>query len=418
MKKFLLQSRSLLIPEDQVGISGFLKIFCSTLVFVLFPLGQLTRFSLFGSGTVYLHELLMFPVILACLPAVTQRYILPLFTKQYYLVLALIGWVLSGLLFSFLHSFEVTPLLYLGRLFGYFLFILSAREVYKTNLLILQFLLLFAGLWYWWLAILQYMYLPDTRFLWLMGWDDHYYRMIGTLFDPGLTGILLLLTALVSYSLRHTIRRWWLLVFLIILLSSVTTFSRATYLSLVVSLLLLFSSNFSGKNALKDVIIFGFLGLCMIIGIYTLIPKPGGEGVNLWRTSTITARLKTATQALNTLQGSDWIIGKGLFSASANTTQSSQNNPQLDLPNKAIIPDNIFITLLTQTGIIGLGLSLLLLSKVIKFLWKENRVLASAVVAVIIQSQFNNTLLHPYIILYLGVFIVSYLRRTIRSSST
>ncbi len=418
MKNFLLKNSNLLATPLS-SISFWL--FC--LVFVLFPLGQLTRIPL-GSGAMYAHEVVMLVIVLLqakviCekLPALFSR----LHSKQHLLLRLFLAWVALGITLSLLKNFDLTQVLYLVRIIVYGLFTWSAYTFFAGNKMVLRVLLLLAGVWYTWLAILQYFFIPDTRFLWIFGWDDHYYRMIGTLFDPGLTGILLLLSFLVSYSLWKQLPRLLTVGITTITLASVLlTYSRASYLSAVVAVVLLISweyRNWKERMSLKKLLLILTILMIASVGLYLSLPKPGGEGVKLLRTSTITARLTTATTALETMQPMDWVIGRGLFSPadqniSAVDTESSQTT-------KATMPDNIFITLISQTGIIGLILGSGVLIQGIKKLWGINRVLAVALIAVLVQSQFNNTLLHPYILLYLGIFIASYdLRTTFRSSST
>ena len=76
-----------------------------------------------------------------------------------------------------------------------------------------------------------------------------------------------------------------------------------------------------------------------------LLPKPGGEGVNLSRTSTIEARLVTNK---NIVQGKNlltMIFGNGWF--------SMQSIAEKNLEGHAKIADNIFVLVFDYTGIIG-----------------------------------------------------------------
>lgn len=508
MKNFLLAKIETFLPthSHSSGWISWLRIVFIIAVFVLFPLGQLGRMlPPFGGtvGAIYLHELPLVGAIFFSLPwlrlqassylrllldnfqrlfkNLTESSILSQLlgfttstsskTKQYskdstkflILVKSFLVWIFLGMSVAFISTLDFTPLLYAARIIGYILFLLVTGKVFKNAVFSLRVLLFLSGIWYWWLAVLQYLFVPDTRFLWLMGWDDHYYRMIGTLFDPGLTGILLVLTLIVTYSFRDYLKKWrpgWVpIVFLLIavlLCSSVfVTFSRASYLSLITALLLLFYINYRGKFAVKKLFLGLSLGLISTSIIYAVIPKPSGEGVRLLRTSTITARLVSAKDSLSSMKGSDWIIGQGLFSRPVQHSESQTFSPSTitttttaqsgssqavspnaytqralkvqnlqasqkpSMPTQATIPDNIFITLLTQTGVIGLLLGGTLIIYILKSLWKDQPLVAVAMIAVLMQSQFNNTALHPYIIFYLGLFAVSsYLRVTFRSTST
>src|SRR3989338_6680935 len=41
------------------------------------------------------------------------------------------------------------------------------------------------------LGLGQYIFLPDTRFLLSYGWDEHYWRLIGTVLDPNYMGVMM-----------------------------------------------------------------------------------------------------------------------------------------------------------------------------------------------------------------------------------
>ena len=428
MKNFLFQN----LNPSQVW-KGWLTTFAVIAVFILLPLGQLTRLNLSIGGAVYLHELTILAVVTLQLPLLIQwlRFqsrksasILKPATAQFLKIGGLfLSWVLLGITVQLLVSGDLVPVLYIARMAVYLAFLVILKLIFTSKPLLLEIWLLVCGIWYWWLAFLQYLLLPDTRFLSILGWDDHYYRMIGTLFDPGLTGILLVLTLLCLYSLKGYFSRiphYGMFVFgagVVGLISSVlSTYSRASYLSLSTMLLLLFVRKYlTGKTDIftqnyRRLMAYLVVGLMVVIAVYVSIPKPGGEGIRLLRTSTITARIQSATHSVTELKAGEWVIGTGLF---------SQPATQQEVPSKATIPDNIFITLLTQTGTVGLVLALYLLFTVLKFLWEKDAIAVSAVAAVLVQSQFNNTALHPYIIFYLGILLITrYLRVTLRSTST
>jgi hypothetical protein len=428
MKNFLFQN----LNPSQVW-KGWLTTFAVITVFILLPLGQLTRLNIPIGGAVYLHELPLLGVVALQLPLLIRwlqfqsrksaSILRPANIHFLKIGLLFLTWVILGIAVQLITSGDLVPLFYIARLAVYLAFLVIIKLIFVYKPLLLEIWLLVSGIWYWWLAFLQYLLLPDTRFLSILGWDDHYYRMIGTLFDPGLTGILLVLTLLCLYSLKNYFSRiphYGTVVFgvgVVGLISSVlSTYSRASYLSLLTAILLLFVREYlAGKAGIftqnyRRKMTYLVAGLIVVIAIYVSIPKPGGEGIRLLRTSTITARVQSATHSITELKTSQWVIGTGLF---------SQPATQQEVPSKATIPDNIFITLLTQTGTVGLVLALYLLFTVLKFLWKNDAIAVSAVAAVLVQSQFNNTALHPYIIFYLGILLITrYLRVTFRSTST
>ncbi|PIY79331.1 MAG: hypothetical protein COY81_02855, partial [Candidatus Pacebacteria bacterium CG_4_10_14_0_8_um_filter_43_12] len=85
--------------------------------------------------------------------------------------------------------------------------------------------------------LVQYLLLPDTRYLYLFGWDDHYYRLIGPLLDPNLSGILFVLTSWLIVAWRKLLPKAIVVSLLMMtILAIVLSYSRATYLSAIISL--------------------------------------------------------------------------------------------------------------------------------------------------------------------------------------
>ncbi len=445
MRKFLSNIRNLLSPAHTLKWNEVVGWVLACCVFLTVPLGQLTRVTVSSGKAFYLHEFFMLPALVLLLPLCKPILHGVWSSGKLRWIIASFAWILLGIVVAFVQYGSITPGLYLIRLLWYVLFCIEVGVLFNSHPRGLRTWLLLVGIWYWWLAILQYILLPDTRFLWLYGWDDHYYRMIGTVYDPGLTGILVCLTAYVTYSVS---KKWLIgkIITAVLLLSCILTYSRASYMAITVSLLYLvigtqkisvqklLAANFYRKNA-RIMAAICLVSLSLVFGIYAIIPKPGGEGVNLLRTSTITARIHTATEAVQMLKGTEWILGRGLFTTDtptntivteateqgisseqfASEVQASKLSSQSD---RAVFPDSIFILLLTQTGVIGLISGVYILYLSLRWLRQREPLLAAAVVAVMVQSQFNNTLLHPYIVLYLGLFIVSYLRFTVRDTST
>ncbi|MDZ7586275.1 MAG: hypothetical protein U0946_00850, partial [Patescibacteria group bacterium] len=95
------------------------------------------------------------------------------------------SWVLGLRLFSLEQS--LTGGLYLLRFLGYLWVIVNAKNLLSpVKKFIIPAFWIFVIL-----AWAQYLFLPDTRFLLKFGWDEHYYRMIGTVLDPNYLGIML-----------------------------------------------------------------------------------------------------------------------------------------------------------------------------------------------------------------------------------
>ncbi|MBI2326329.1 O-antigen ligase family protein [Candidatus Collierbacteria bacterium] len=198
------------------------------------------------------------------------------------------------------------------------------------------------------IGLLQYFILPDTRFLTYLGFDDHYFRLIGSLLDPNFTGLVLVVFILLAPKLF----------FLLPLIALALTFSRASFLSLGVSLIYL--------AAVKKQ--FQLLLLLLILGIALyFVPKPFGEGVNLFRTFSIVSRLENQSQAL-AIFAQNPILGVGFG------------------PRKI---DSSFIFVLTTTGVVGFVSFLVFLKKA----WKQTAdpLVKAALLVILVHSLFNNS---------------------------
>ena len=146
------------------------------------------------------------------------------------------------------------------------------------------------------LGLLQYLFLPDMKALYFIGWDRHYFRLIGPLLDPNFSGLvftigIVILTArykkeLLSFRRENAYQALFILLFVCLVL----TFSRGSWIAFFI---LFFIQMLWHKRAR----IF-FLLLLLFAFLYFLLPKPHGEGVNIFRTSTIRARLNNYKEAI------------------------------------------------------------------------------------------------------------------------
>ncbi len=261
-------------------------------------------------------------------------------------------------LFKPLVIFSVVALLsrgdpaYLLRFVSYTVFYFAFRIVefrrYYPYLVISATLFLSIG-------FLQYFFLPDTRFLTYLGFDDHYFRLVGSLLDPNFTGLVFVIFTLLSPKIF----------FAIPLLALALTFSRASFLTLAVSLLYL--------CVVKKQ--FKLLLLILILGVFLyFVPKPFGEGVNLLRTFSIISRFENQRQAL-AIFAQNPILGVGFG------------------PRKI---DNSFIFVLTTTGLAGFVSFLTFLKKV----WQitSDPFVKAALLATLVHSLFNNSFFYPPIL--------------------
>jgi len=296
------------------------------------------------------------------------------------------------------YGFNLQQALYIYRFFSYILFailfyISNICLINKSNQKIAKKIIIISyGIGHLFLGLSQYLFKPNTMYIGEFGWDYHYYRLIGTILDPSFTGILIILTFIFLNSIKK-IQNLQIVknIHVLIAIAIGLTFSRASYLAFCLVLAIQCYTSFRKKLKFGKYI-WLFVTLIMTIA---LAPKPGGEGVNLKRTSTITARLNSSKKNIEELNTLDWFIGKGFY----------YNNPPkyLDKAFHASMPDNFFIMLIKFFGITGLILTLNIILNRWRELFYKNQTIFLALLAVLIHSQFNNTLLQPYVFtLFLG----------------
>lgn len=375
------------------------------LMAALVTLGQLQRVQISQSLAVYGHEIVLIILILWWLATETPRLFMSqliAWGKEHRWWLMLFVWIIGGLGLATLRLGVVTQWLYLGRITVYALFTwllfkkFPVITIFGRSMSVLYGYLA-VGLVTAYFGFLQYVLIPDTRFLYSLGWDDHYYRLLGTQFDPAFMGMLLVFTFFLTEIIKK--KNWGRLLRCILVLAISLTFSRATYLALIMGISVeVLVAAYRHQRLWSRFMFIPFLLLCIFA-----IPRPGGEGVNLTRTSTIVSRMTASEAAVMTLEPWEWLGGRGLFVPyqSSNTLLS-----QAQLNDHANQPDNLLVLLTTGLGVGGCALlcgALWSSRKQIAFL--PTWVLAN-VVAVLSHSLVNNTLFQPFVwLMILGILI-------------
>jgi len=384
-----------------IGTYLFLGCFCLSVSF-----GQLEKITLYAALSIYIHEIIMAGWLgywLIRQPNMLKDAIKQL--KQISPPIKLLAaWVLVGwALASGNHSGLLSALLYAVRLsfygsFLYSLFWLNHHKLISAYLVKLGITL--SGLYLLYFGFLQYIFLPDTRFLHFFGWDDHYYRLISTFLDPGFTGIIFILTIYLLCQLFATKTvplRYWPLklgLILIITLGILLTYSRATYLAYAISAGLAILYLWWRHQRMIAYFLLASV-LMMFVGI-PFLPRPDGEGVKLERTSTIISRSSNAQTEITGLHGWQWLTGQGLFVSSADQIVSPSQ------VSHARLSDNWLVMWLSGTGLVGTVLFVLSILQLAWFTKSKNTWFRFAFIAVLIHGFFDASLVYPFVLIWLG----------------
>ncbi|MGB9911133.1 MAG: O-antigen ligase family protein [Microgenomates group bacterium] len=367
------------------------------LYLVLFPFGQLARLPIkmanFPEVNIYLTDLIIGVSGLIGLIGITREKIERL-AKLMIIFLGIAGLSLIVKI-PFLEKREIlVSSLYWLRLTAYFGFYLLLKQINWQNW---QKYLLTVGGATAIFGLIQYFFWPDLRILSLFGWDDHFYRLVGTFLDPNFTGIILVLTLIL---IIENFQKKAIYYFLLIIgyLSLALTYSRASYLA--------FLGGIASLAILKKKIkIIPLIILIIFITVIILPRKWGGEGVKLERVFSIEARVKNWYQAMIIFKDNP-LLGVGF-----NTYRYTQRKYGFLDEEKWLIShsgagvDNSFLFILATTGILGGIAVLFLLREIFCHAIKKSPLIFASLVAVIIHSFFNNTLFYPWVMGWLAIIL-------------
>lgn len=365
---------------------------------VLFPFGQILRTSvnLFGRN-IRLHPADLVVVLLLVLiffgkikrPKISRWIDAFVITSLFSIILSLTLFSVSEIVVGAFYLFRVMSYIWL---FFITWDIVRANENLRSTLFNSLIGVSFATSFFGWI---QYFVYPDLRALAAFGWDDHYFRLIGTFLDPGFTSIIIVFgfLAIVTKYLQKP-KKSLIFLSLFFLITLAFTYSRAGYLAL-------FSGLLASLYVKGRVRVF-LASLLAFVALILFLPKPGGEGVNLTRTSTIYARLNNYAEATNLIKKSP-IFGVG-FNNLCIARQKYFNFVTNDSHACSGIDSSLLFVLATS-GFSGFFIFIGLLLALVKDVPKSVYGLAflSSLAAVVVHSLFLNSLFYPWVMGYLGL---------------
>lgn len=282
-------------------------------------------------------------------------------------------------------------LLYFVRLVSFVLLFSFVRSKYKSEkdkelvyqkLLFVNFFVVIFG-------FVQYFFFPDLRYLKTFGWDDHYFRLVSTFLDPAFTGIIMLLGLILS--LNWYIKKGknvYLALGTLNLLAIALTYSRSTYLALVVSLVY-----FAILIKRKFILIFPLFLLILI----PLLPRPSSEGVKLERTYSIFQKFDDYGKATVLISKSP-VFGIGFNNTCVGRETFLNESGYMSHSCSGI--DNSILFILATTGVVGFIFFVEVLTKI-----NFRSASGVALVAVLTHSMFTNTLFYPFVMGYLAIIL-------------
>ncbi len=146
------------------------------------------------------------------------------------------------------------------------------------------------------IGFFQYLLFPTIDYYNPEGWDPHYFRLFGSFLNPNLYGLVLLFFLIYWLSFKSKTYQTKLLI-IVFLLAIFLTFSRTLYLLTAFSLLILHYQILKQRFKTYFFIII-FTGISLVVSLIFIGHLLPGEGVKIWRTSTIKSRLAEYQQAV------------------------------------------------------------------------------------------------------------------------
>jgi hypothetical protein len=248
------------------------------------------------------------------------------------------------------------------------------------------------------LGWVQYLLIPDLRFLKFFSWDDHLNRLTGSFLDPGYMGIIMVLASLYSITLyfEHK-KKKYLYYCLSFCVTVFLTYSRASLLSLLLSLCFV----------LLRIKKIRYLFILLVIFIFALfaLPRSESEGVKLERTQSIANRFQ------NYKETTVIFLQNPLFGVGFNTICSEKIRLFKDKgvsSHSCSGADSSILFILATSGVIGFVTFITAIKAFIRELDTKSLffklLFAPSLVAILVHSLFSNTLFYLWVLLIMGLF--------------
>lgn len=195
---------------------------------------------------------------------------------------------------------NITAAMYIARitLFGIYFYLLILTHVSKR---LAKYILLAIAALIPSICLIQYIMIPDLRFLAQFGWDPHMYRAVGLIFDPPIVGVML--GVLLIVSLRTALpddldneqnkytnslnRVKYYVPVLLNFLAVIFLYSRSTYIAVILSVFMFFILRKRFGYAMAWLVV---VTTCIYLAPRTIPPYFVLESAKIERVSTVMSR--------------------------------------------------------------------------------------------------------------------------------
>lgn len=358
--------------------------------------GQLIKLPIVPQGGMTVLDL---TVVALCLLGLTKLKLKltqpPLFLKSamVFIFIAILSLILTPLhlqpqeiLTSFFYTARFTIYILLS-----WLIISDAFPTLRNNI---PRILIFSGLSVAVLGLIQFVFLPDLRFLTKEGWDPHYFRTVSTFLDPNFAGAFFVLTLILTFQNLAMAKKWNTVFSIIIYAALLTTFSRSSYLMFLISGLTLSFLKKTKSTAILSIVLF--LGLMLGFYIYT---KTISQPRNIDRTQSASSRLNTWQQGFTIFQ-KFFSLGIGYNAYRYGLKELKLGDEHFLQSHGASSNDSSLLFVASTTGIIGLISYLLFLFSLI-YKGTSRMIILPAILGLLSSSLFANSLFYPPILAWI-----------------
>lgn len=364
--------------------------------------GQLIKLPLPVLGGVTMLDIVVFAFCLLGLTKIWFKFKKPplfIFGGLMFIFIAILSLLLTPLNLiplEFVTSFLYTVRFAIYIFFGLLIFSGAFPFLNKKQILIAS------GVGLAILGLIQFIFLPDLRFLANIDLDPHFYRTVSTFLDPNFAGAYFVLTLIliVNEYMTLTLKSYKKnLLFLTIYLALLTTFSRSSYLMFLVSFLISSFLRKSVKMAFLTIVLFIFLIISFRISTQIV-----NRVISLDRNQTASYRLSTWQQGLKIFSRNP-VLGVGFNAYNFALRHYRLGNEQFLRGKGSTTNDSSLLYILSTTGALGLLAYSLFIFGMIK-ISKIN--MAPIIFGLLTHSFFVNSLFYPFTIVWLILITTAY----------
>ncbi len=385
------------------------------LLILSLSLGVISKIEVLPNANIYLFDVISIIIVF-----LNARYILFFLKKNYRKFLFLFLFFISssiGILFHVKNNTEfLVSISYLFRLILYLVLFIPLVKISLKKLSLIKNAMLVSGLLFISLGYIQYIFYPNLRNLYYLGWDEHLYRLFSTFLDPNFAGMFIVLVTFLYFDFlsdqfkkKSNIKKYLFLAgFFYIVPSLFLTYSRSSLIAFFITVV------YALVFLRKKIILLAFI-ICFILFLVVLPKNFGGEGVKLFRTASLAARSSEYIKAWDVFLKNP-ILGVGFNTLRYSTREYGYiNSKEVNSSHAASGIPNSYLYILATTGILGITFLTFAIVRLLglssKFRLSKNLLISTSCLSILTGSLFENYIFYAPITLWLIILIGVTFRR-------